>query len=254
MLFIHGFGASSYSWQRILPQLAKTERVVLLDLKGHGASPKPLDSAYSLRDQADLAVDFINQHDLRDLTLVGHSMGGGVALLVALKFAGQAADRIASLILIDTVAYPQTLPGFIRLLRVPVLGPVITTITPSTLQARLVLKLAYFDDSRITAAAVAAYSAPLRIPGAGHALVETARQIIPKDLEAISSQYPKLKMPSLIIWGSHDRVVPLETGRRLNQALPNSRLVIIPESGHIPQEETPEKVLPEILQFLKVLR
>ncbi|HEX2227526.1 MAG TPA: alpha/beta fold hydrolase, partial [Candidatus Binatia bacterium] len=130
LLCIHGFGASSYSWQRILPQVAKKNHVVLLDLKGHGASPKPVDSAYSLRDQADLVAEFIKQHDLRDLTLVGHSMGGGIALLVSLGFLNEAPGRISSLILIDTIAYPQKLPGFIRLLRFPLLGRLVTAITP----------------------------------------------------------------------------------------------------------------------------
>ncbi len=250
LLFIHGFGASSYSWQRILPHLAKKNRVLLLDLKGHGASPKPVDAAYSLRDQADLVAEFIKQHDLRDLTLVGHSMGGGVALLVALGFLNEAPDRISSLILIDTIAYPQKLPGFIRLLRVPLLGRLVTAITPTSLQARLVLKLAYFDDSRITDETVAAYSAPLKLPGARHALVETAKQIIPNDLEQISCQYPRLKMPSLIVWGSDDQVISLEIGRRLHQALSSSRLAIIQKSGHIPQEETPDRALAEILEFL----
>ena len=250
LLFIHGFGASSYSWQRILPQVAKKNHVVLLDLKGHGASPKPVDSAYSLRDQADLVAEFIKQHDLRDLTLVGHSMGGGIALLVSLRFLNEAPGRVSSLILIDTIAYRQKLPAFIRLLRVPLLGRLVTAVTPTSLQARLVLKLAYFDASRITDETVAAYSAPLKLPGARHALVETAKQIIPTDIEDISSQYPRLKMPSLIVWGSDDQVVSLEIGRRLHRALPSSRLAIIPNSGHIPQEETPDKALAEILEFL----
>jgi pimeloyl-ACP methyl ester carboxylesterase len=254
MLFIHGFGASSYSWQRILPHLSKTNRLLLVDLKGHGASPKPFDSAYSLRDQADLVADFIEQHDLQDMTLVGHSMGGGVALLLALKFAAQARNRVSSLILIDTVAYSQRLPRFIRLLRAPLLGRLITAITPTRLQVRLVLKRAYFEQRRITDETVAAYSAPLRLPGANHALLETAKQIVPMDIEEISAQYAALKMPSLIIWGSHDQVISLDIGRRLNRALPNSRLAIIEESGHIPQEETPDKALTEILQFLESTR
>jgi pimeloyl-ACP methyl ester carboxylesterase len=250
LLFIHGFGASSYSWQRLSPELSKTNRVLLLDLKGHGASPKPVDTAYSLRDQAELVAEFINQHDLRDLTLVGHSMGGGVALLVALKFIDEAPGRLSSMILIDTVAYSQELPRFIRLLRVPLLGPLVTALTPASLQARLVLKLAYFDDSRITEETVAAYSAPLKLPGARHALVATAKQIIPENIDAISSRYPRLKVPSLILWGSEDEVISVEIGRRLHQALPSSRFAIIQRSGHIPQEETPDQALTEIQRFL----
>lgn len=251
MLFLHGFGASSYSWNRIVPELSQANRVILIDLKGHGASPKPLDNAYSLHDQADLVVEFMKEHDLNDLTLVGHSMGGGVALLVALKLAEKNASRISSLILIDTVAYSQSLPGFIRILKLPILGPLATTFTPTNLQVRLILELAYFDDTKITDEIVAAYAAPLRLPGSKHALIEAAKQIVPMDIENITPRYPTIKVPTLIIWGSHDEVVPVDIGKRLHQALPNSRLAIIEKTGHIPQEETPDKVLSEISDFLQ---
>ena len=251
MLFLHGFGASAYSWNRIVPELSQANRVILIDLKGHGASPKPLDNAYSLRDQADLVVGFMKEHDLNDLTLVGHSMGGGVALLVALKLAEKNASRISSLILIDTVAYSQSLPGFIRILKLPILGPLATTFTPTNLQVRLILELAYFDDTKITDEIVAAYAAPLRLPGSKHALIEAAKQIVPMDIHNITPRYPTIKVPTLIIWGSHDEVVPVDVGKRLHRALPNSRLAIIEKSGHIPQEETPDKVLSEISDFLQ---
>jgi pimeloyl-ACP methyl ester carboxylesterase len=251
MLLLHGFGASSYSWKQIVPELAKTNRVLLVDLKGHGDSPKPSDNAYSLQEQAFLVAEFIQRHDLNNLTLVGHSMGGGVALLVALKLADQTPRRIASLVLIDSIAYSQSLPAFIRVLQAPLLGPLITALTPAAFQVRIVLKQAYFNDNKITDETVAAYSAPLRKPGARHALVETAKQIVPGDIDEISSRYPTLRMPTLIIWGLHDEVVPIAIGKRLNQDIPDSRLAIIEDSGHIPQEETPDEVLPELSRFLK---
>lgn len=251
ILFIHGFGASSYSWQRIVPKLSQTNRLILIDLKGHGASPKPLDTAYSLKDQADLVTEFIQEHDLHNLTLVGHSLGGGVALIVALRLAEQSPGRISSLVLIDTVAYSQSLPRFIRLLRLPILGSLATAVTPTTFQVRLMLELAYFDDTKITDELVEAYSAPLRLPGGRHALIESAKQIVPRDIEEISSLYSTITIPTLIIWGSHDEVVPVDIGKRLHQAVPNSRLAIIEQSGHIPQEESPDKALSEISPFLK---
>jgi pimeloyl-ACP methyl ester carboxylesterase len=90
--------------------------------KGAGESPKPYDHRYSMFEQAELIYRFIHQNDLHQVTLVGHSFGGGVALLVALRLTQQEPSRLSRLILLDTIAYPQKLPGVIRMLRMPVLG------------------------------------------------------------------------------------------------------------------------------------
>src|SRR5262249_15605929 len=80
---IHGFRTSPYTWRHIAPVLALTHRVIAVDLKGFGQSDKPFDARYSVFDQAELLAQFIEDHDLRDLTIVGHSFGGGVALRLA---------------------------------------------------------------------------------------------------------------------------------------------------------------------------
>src|SRR5919108_4097602 len=78
LLFLHGFGANSYTWSKVSPTLSQNYRLILIDLKGHGASPKPNDRAYSLHDQAELVSAFITDNGLEDVTLIGHSLGGGI--------------------------------------------------------------------------------------------------------------------------------------------------------------------------------
>ena len=85
LLLIHGFGASTYTWRHIAPELARTHRVIAVDLKGFGQSDKPFDSRYSVFDQAELLAELIEEKDLHNLTLVGHSFGGGIALMLALE-------------------------------------------------------------------------------------------------------------------------------------------------------------------------
>lgn len=254
LLFLHGFGANSYSWSKVAQSLAQDHRLILLDLKGHGASPKPDDDAYSLHDHAAAVTAFIMENALQDVTLVGHSLGGGIALLVALKLASQVRNPLSALILIDSVAYDQPLPAFIRILRIPVLAQLSVWLVPDRLKTRQVLKLAYHNSDKITDETVEAYSAPLSLPGAHQALIQTARQIIPPDIEEISLRYGDIRVPTLLVWGQHDRIVPLHIGERLHGAIPNSELIVIENAGHVPQEESPEPTLDAIRKFLRAPR
>ncbi len=122
ILFLHGFGASSYSWRYLQPELALTHRTIAIDLKGFGRSDKPADERYSLFDQADIVERFIEKKQLRDVTLVGHSYGGGVALGYAVNERGASLKRVSKLILLDSIAYRQNLPYFITALRTPVVS------------------------------------------------------------------------------------------------------------------------------------
>ena len=110
VLLLHGFGASTYTWRHITPELARTHRVIAVDFKGFGQSDKPFDERYSVLDQAELIAQLIEDKDLRDLTIVGHSFGGGVALRLALEANTRLGGRIARLVLLDSIAYQQQIP------------------------------------------------------------------------------------------------------------------------------------------------
>jgi pimeloyl-ACP methyl ester carboxylesterase len=250
ILFLHGLGMSSFTWRYLSEPLARGHRVILVDLKGFGDSPKPSDDHYTIYDQARLICRFIFDHDLKNLTLVGNSLGGGVALATALYLSAHAPERLAGLIFIDTIAYEQEMPLFVKLLATPVLGPLVVATVPKNLQVRTVMKLAYFDDEAVPEEAVERYAYVLNKPGAQHALVQTARQIIPSDLDRLTAHYSEIGSPTLILWGQEDAIVPPDIGRRLHRAIPNSRLVIFPDTGHIPQEERPQATLAEIKAFL----
>jgi pimeloyl-ACP methyl ester carboxylesterase len=250
LVAIHGFGASLYTWHAIRQTLEATHTVHAFDLKGHGLSPKPDDGKYSVHDQAALIADYIKDQGLSNVTLVGHSFGGGVSLALALDLIQHAPGTLGSLVVIDGAAYNQPLPGFIRALRLPILGALSQYLLPISWQVRIVLRLAFFHDERITDDAVAAYGAALRMPGGRRALRETARQILPADIEALAAQYPTIHVPALIIWGREDQIVPLWVGERLSAALPNARLVVFDQVGHVPHEETPDPVRLELEAFL----
>src|SRR5919106_2551872 len=200
LLLIHGFGASSFTWRRVAPALAETNRVILVDLKGFGQSDKPFDTRYSVFDQAELLAQLIEEKDLRDLTLVGHSFGGGVALLLALEAQHRLQGRIARIVLLDSIAFPQNIPVFFRMLDMPVVSQLGIRMVPPSVQARVALRIAYFDDSKIDPEEVEAYAAPLKTAAGKHAIIHSARQIIPQDIAELSERYRTIELPTLILW------------------------------------------------------
>jgi pimeloyl-ACP methyl ester carboxylesterase len=250
VLLIHGFGNSIYVWRHVAPELARSCRVIAVDLKGFGSSPKPADGRYSVYDQAALIRDFVIAQDLRDVTLVGHSFGGGSALVATLFLQEAAPGRQARLVLIDSIAYPQSLPFFVRVLATPVLGPLLTRVIPAQTQTRSVLKEVFFDPAAVPEDAVRVYAEGLSTAEGRCATVQTARQILPPDMEDLTRQYPRIGVPTLIVWGRHDAIVPLEVGERLRGAIPGARLEVIEDSGHSPQEERPQSLVPLLRPFL----
>jgi len=250
VLLIHGFGASTFTWRHIAPELAKTHRVIAVDLKGFGQSDKPFDGRYSVYDQAELLAQLIEDKDLRNLTLVGHSFGGGVALLLALEANQRLDGRITRLVLLDSIAFPQNIPVFFRLLDVPLVSQLGVRMVPPSVQTRLALQIAYFDDSKIDPEEVELYAAPLKTAAGKHAIIYSARQIVPEDIAELSERYKTMELPTLILWCDHDRIVPLEVGIKLRRTLPNSTLRLVEDCGHMPQEEQPASTLSQILGFI----
>lgn len=250
ILLIHGFGSSTFTWKYVIPGLAKNHRVIAVDLKGFGRSDKPYDERYSAMDQAELLAQLIERENLHNVTLVGHSFGGGVALALALQADTRLKGRISKLILLDTIAYPQRVPVFFKLLGVPGLSQLGVRMVPANFQAETALKLAYYDNAKITPEAVNAYAAPLRTAEGKNAIIYSARQIVPPDLDAISQRYGSIQLPTLIMWCDHDKIVPMDIGLKLRRSIPHSSFQLVKSCGHMPQEEQPGQTLQFMQKFL----
>ncbi len=153
LLCIHGFGASLYSWRNFVADgspLTANYKVITIDLKGCGKSPKVYGTDYSIQDHADLIYEFIHEHDLRNLTLIGNSFGGALALLLTLMFTDHDPTRLKSIVLIDAGAYTDLIPFYLKILSWPVVGFVGAHTVPSKLAACTVLRQAYYDKKKIT--------------------------------------------------------------------------------------------------------
>ena len=253
VLCLHGFGASLFSWRNFVTPLSQNYQLILIDLKGSGDSPKPPDSKYSTKDHAELIYQFILDHDLKNLTLVGNSFGGALCLLLSIMLLEKEPGRLRALVLIDSGAYKQYIPWYVKLIGFPILGAAAIYLVPARCAAKSILKLAYYDPKKITAEQIAAYAAPIASPGGKHALLETGKQIIPPNIDELVAKYKDITVPTLIIWGRQDKIISPEAGTLLDQDIPNSTLEWIDQCGHVPQEERPEATVPLVLDFLQGL-
>jgi pimeloyl-ACP methyl ester carboxylesterase len=177
-------------------------------------------------------------------------MGGGIALLTALLLLEDDPARLSAMALLAPAAYRQPLPFFIRTAARPWLGPMALRMLPASFIIRAGLRRAYHDPTAITQAQVEAYAHPLRSRHGRHALSRMARQLIPPDLDALVARYREITVPSLLIWGAYDSVVPVRLGKRLAEELPRASLEMLPHCGHMPQEEDPEESLRIFRRFL----
>ncbi|HEX6324083.1 MAG TPA: alpha/beta hydrolase [Vicinamibacterales bacterium] len=249
-LLLHGFGTSLETWHDVRPALARRGRVLMLDLKGFGRSSKPADAVYTPADQADIVAAFISERRLSRIVLAGHSYGGGVALLSHDRLARQGRDAVKALILIDAALYRQELPFFIEGLRVPLLNRLFLALTTPEFRARFTLRRIYRNQEAVTDERVERHARFLDAPGAREASIQVAMQINNLDFEKVERAVRAVRVPTLIVWGERDPVIPIANAHRLHDAIEHSRLEVIPASGHVPHEEYPETTLGAIFGFL----
>lgn len=250
VLLIHGFGATLETWSPVAGRLARSHRLLLVDLKGHGASPAPRDARYSPLDHAEAVRATVDRADPGPLSVVGHSLGGAVALLLALAAARDGGPAVERLVLISSAAYRQRLPPYIAFARLPLLPRLFFRLVPGRWIARGALRRAVHDPETVREAAVEAYGRSLDSPGGRYATIQGARQIFPPNVERLVSRYGEIDVPTGLVWGRHDPVVPLALGERLRDDIPGARLEVMEECGHVPHEERPGEAARLILGFL----
>ncbi len=251
LVLLHGYGGSSFSWRYWAPLLAKRAHVVLVDMKGFGLAPKPDDGQYGPEHQAELIYRLILQADLHRVTLIGHSLGGGVALDTALRLLDSEPGRLKRLILVASAAYKQRMPLFVTLAQYRRLATTALRILGTQFVIRHVLKSIVFDSSKVSDNQVTGYAKPLSSPEAHRALIDTALAIMPPDLKKLTGRFEELNVPTLVLWGRQDRVVPLWVGERLADKLPDANLQILDNCGHMPAEELPEESWKVLQTFLE---
>lgn len=255
-VLLHGFGASTFSWQEVMAPLAEMGTVVAFDRPGFGLTERPLPgdwagrSPYSPEAQVDLTVGLMDALGLEQAILVGNSAGGTIALQTALTYP----ERVAGLVLVDAAVYAGGgTPGFLSpLLNTPQmrrLGPLL---------ARRIqdwgvdfARSAWHDPERITPEAWEGYLKPLQAQDWDRGLWEVTHASHPPGL---AERLGEVAVPALVITGDDDRIVPAEQSVRLADELPDAELVVIPNCGHVPHEECPGPFLEAVRGFAPAAR
>ena len=243
---LHGFGSSGYSFHYLTDELSKKYQTISVDLKGFGDSPKPDDGHYSVYDQAVLVESFIKKHHLKNITLIGHSYGGGVALSLALLNP----KLIKKMVLIDSAAYKQYIPSMMRDTQIPIVGALGFYLLPASYEMSESYDYLFYDKSKIEKKTLDIMAKNLQKTNAKTVFLSAVKDLIPEDIDEVSKRYKSITIPTLLIWGDKDVVVRKTTGYRLRRDLKNSKLKIIKNCGHIPHEEKPQEVLNYLSDFL----
>ncbi|MBC7263378.1 MAG: alpha/beta hydrolase [Chloroflexi bacterium] len=252
LVLLHGFGASIFSWREVMTPLGQWGTVIAFDRPGFGLTARPMpgewagENPYSPEYQADLTVALLDALGVERAVLVGHSAGGSVATLTALRHP----ERVQALILVDAAIYVgDGIPAWLRpLLHTPQarhLGPLL--VRSIATGGETTIRLAWHDQTKVSPDILAGYKKPLQAEDWDRALWEFTLASHPLNL---SAQLEEITIPVLVITGDQDRIVPTEHSIRLARELPDARLVVIPECGHLPQEERPEALLQAISDFL----
>jgi len=244
ILLIHGFTASNFVWNDVLLPIAEAGfHVIAPDLVGSGFSEKPKHGEYTIEAQARMIVGLMEHLAIERATLVGSSYGGAVAATCALDYPA----RVGRLVLVDAVINDYAKRrNLLRLAASPLLGDLIS---PLMLGSRRMvhqqMRNGYalenrhlFDEKRMTA-----HHRPLRAANTQRAALRTLRRW---DAARIEEEAHRIEQPTLMIWGEVDPEIPLAHGRSLVEKIPDSRLIILSQCGHMPMEEYP-RIFTEVL-------
>lgn len=244
VLMLHGFGSSLHTWDSWAQTLSAEHRVIRVDLPGSGLSLPDPAGDYSDARALELLLALLDQLGVDRTSIVGHSMGGRIAW----TFAARHPERVRKLVLVAPDGFASPHFDYGKSVDVPAALTVMRYVLPRPL-LKMNLQAAYARLETLDEGLVSRYHDLIRAPGAREAMLERLRQTVLVRPDPLLRQ---IRAPTLLLWGELDRMIPITNAEDYMQALPGSRLVSLPDTGHVPQEETPQRSLQPVLEFLRV--
>jgi pimeloyl-ACP methyl ester carboxylesterase len=239
VLLLHGWPTSSFLWREVMVPIARSNRVLALDMPGFGGSDKPVDVRYDFEYFESALDGFLERLGVDDVALAGHDLGGPVGVHWALKNS----DRVTKLALLNTLLYPEfsdAVLEFVQMLMDPEQRDKVTS--PEGLEEAMRLGLA--DESNLTEEVLSGVRDPFQTEESREALAKAGIELRVEGFAEIGRGLGSLRMPVRIVYGAGDRILPdvAETMARVKKDLPQAEVTALPNRGHFVQEESPEEV------------
>ncbi|MGE5716316.1 MAG: alpha/beta fold hydrolase [Acidobacteriota bacterium] len=255
MVLLHGIAGTSSTWDAVIPRLAEHYDVLAPDLLGHGESAKP-HGDYSLGAYANVVRDLLEALGVGPATIVGHSLGGGIAM----QFAYQFIERCERLVLVSSGGLGREVHPLLRAATLPGAEAVLPWL--STAGSRGVGALVH-AMRRIGFRASADLDetwrsfVSLEEPAARRAFIQTVRGVMDHGGQRVSANerlYLAEGLPTLIVWGEKDPLIPVRHARDAHERMAGSRLEIFPDAGHFPYRDDPERFVSVLIDFIGTTR
>ena len=248
LVLVHGFSASLHTWSEWKADLEQDFRVISLDLPGHGLSRADPPELIGIDRFTDVVAQATEQLEVARFTLAGNSMGGNTAWAFALKYP----KRLEGLILVDASGWPETdeerkaSPFIFKLLTNPAARLLLKDLDMTSL-TRSGLEDSYTDPAFVTDDLVERYVSLSRAPGHRGTLLQImAGKRVPATVEAMA----EIEVPTLILWGRDDNLVPVAHAQKFADTISGAKLAVYDNVGHLPQEEAAAASIADVREFM----
>ncbi len=254
IVLLHDILGGAFTWEGVLARLGSAGRAVYaIDLLGYGQSDRPWPADTSIWGHADCLTFLFEQLNLENVVLVGHGIGGGVAQVLATRLCP---ERVAALVLLDSICYEYTfapdwpLSDMKKYQDPEVANELELKDLIADLEATAPKGAYKADEFKQD---IDKYAQPWNDHIGKEVLLQQVRLLIPSYSNSVSPDLRSMGKPCLIIWGEKDTQIPLKFAQRLHREIPESRLVIVPDAGHLILFDAPAQVASALLDFVERL-
>lgn len=249
VVLIHGFTASNFVWRDVFLPLAEAGyHVIAPDIVGFGFTEKPRDADYTIEAQAQMIIGLLDELKIECATLISSSYGGAIACICALDFA----HRVDKLVLVSPVTNDYVKDQkLLKFARIPFMGDALSPLmlgSKTLMQFRMKKVYARGGGPLHSPERMEAHHRPLRTAGAQRAFMKILRRWRANRIEEGAAN---IAQPTLLVWGEKDLDVPLRNAAPMLERMPNARLVVFKNCGHLPQEEYPLEFARVTIDYLK---
>jgi pimeloyl-ACP methyl ester carboxylesterase len=242
VVYVHGLLASSATWKEVLAPASGGRPAVAVDLPGFGCSDRPWPFDYTVEGEAAALLGYLDFRGIGRVALVGNSLGGSVAMLIAAEHP----ERVAAVVLVAPATPEAPIPWAARAIRSRGLGELALILSNRWSVGVGLRRRLYARADRVTEEAIADAWFPLTIPGTRRAALASIRS----DPRRYRGLEKRIRAPTLILWGAEDRLLPTRGADDVASRIAHSQLVILPEAGHLPQREVPQAFSRAVAAFL----